>query len=71
MVIRIVIADDETLLREALEALLGLQPDLEVVGVAASGSEAIVLIESARPEVALIDLHMPGADGIEDRKSVV
>lgn len=63
--IRIVIADDETLLREALEALLGLQPDLEVVGVAASGSEAIVLIESARPEVALIDLHMPGADGIE------
>ncbi len=63
--IRIVIADDETLLRDALESLLGLQPDLEVVGVAASGTEAIALIEATRPEVALLDLQMPGADGIE------
>lgn len=63
--IRIVIADDETLLREALESLLGLQADLEVVGVAASGAEAIALIEATRPEVALLDLQMPGADGIE------
>ena len=52
--IRIVIADDETLIREALEAILSLQADIDVVAVAASGTD-----------VAVLDLLMPGADGIE------
>ena len=63
--IRIVIADDETLIREALEAILSLQADSDVVAVAASGTEAIVQIERHRPDVAVLDLLMPGADGIE------
>lgn len=63
--IRIVIADDETLIREALEAILSLQADINVVAVAASGTEAIVQIERHRPDVAVLDLLMPGADGIE------
>ena len=63
--IRIVIADDETLIREALEAILSLQADIDVVAVAASGTEAIVQIERPRPDVAVLDLLMPGADGIE------
>ena len=63
--IRIVIADDETLIREALEAILSLQADIDVVAVAASGAEAIVQIERHRPDVAVLDLLMPGADGIE------
>lgn len=63
--IRIVIADDETLIREALEAILSLQADIDVVAVAASGTEAIVQIERHRPDVAVLDLLMPDADGIE------
>lgn len=63
--IRIVVADDETLLRDALEAILSLQADIDVVAVAASGTEAIVQIERHRPDVAVLDLLMPGADGIE------
>lgn len=63
--IRIVVADDETLIREALEAILSLQADIDVVAVAASGTEAIVQIERHRPDVAVLDLLMPGADGIE------
>ena len=63
--IRIVVADDETLIREALEAILSLQAGIDVVAVAASGTEAIVQIERHRPDVAVLDLLMPGADGIE------
>ena len=63
--IRIVVADDETLIREALETILSLQADIDVVAVAASGTEAIVQIERHRPDVAVLDLLMPGADGIE------
>lgn len=63
--IRVVIADDETLLRDALEALLSLQPDIEVVTVAASGREAIAQISHHQPDVALLDLQMPDMDGVE------
>ena len=62
--IRIVVADDETLIREALEAILSLQADIDVVAVAASGTEAIVQIERHRPDVAVLDQLMPGADGL-------
>ncbi|OKL52111.1 response regulator transcription factor [Buchananella hordeovulneris] len=63
--IRILVADDETLLRDALSEVLGLQADLEVVAVAANGTEAIAAIEKHQPDVALLDLQMPGADGVE------
>ena len=68
--IRIVVADDETLLRDALEAILSLQVDIDVVAVAASGTEAIARIERHRPDVAVLDLLMPGADGIEVAEAV-
>ncbi len=63
--IRVLVADDEALLRDALEAILSLQDDLEVVAIAASGPEAIAQIDRYAPDVALVDLQMPGADGIE------
>ncbi len=63
--IRLVLADDEALIRDAVAALLALEPDLEVVAVAGSGPEALAVVERHRPDVAVLDLQMPGADGIE------
>lgn len=68
--IRVIIADDETLLRDALEALLSLQPDIEVVIVAASGQEAVAQINHHQPDVALLDLQMPDKDGISVMQEV-
>ncbi|GAA4159515.1 response regulator transcription factor [Gryllotalpicola daejeonensis] len=62
---RIVIADDQPLARAGLRALLDAEPDLEVVGVAADGLEAIALVEELRPDVACLDIRMPHRDGIE------
>ncbi len=63
--IRVVLADDETLIRDAVAQLLDLEADLEVVAVAGSGPEAVAAIERHRPDVAVLDLQMPGIDGIE------
>jgi len=63
-VIRILLADDETLIRDALASLLGLEDDLEVVSVAGTGPEALANARQHRPDVALLDLQMPGLDGI-------
>lgn len=65
MSIRIVIADDQALVRGALAALLELEHDIEVVGVAADGAEALSLVTSLAPDVCLMDIQMPGIDGIE------
>lgn len=65
MTIRVLVADDETLIRDAVATLLGLQEDLEVVAVAGSGDEALAAALRHRPDVALLDLQMPGLDGIE------
>ncbi|GAA2857165.1 DNA-binding response regulator [Microbacterium arabinogalactanolyticum] len=65
MSIRIVIADDQALVRGALAALLALEPDIEVVGVAADGEEALTMVGSLAPDVCLMDIQMPGVDGIE------
>jgi two-component system response regulator DesR len=62
---RILVADDEHLIRDAIAGLLDLQDDLEVVGQAASGTEAIATALRLRPDVALLDLQMPDPDGIE------
>ena len=65
MTISVLLADDETLIRDAVAALLGLQEDLEVVAVAGSGDEALAAALKHEPDVALLDLQMPGLDGIE------
>ena len=62
--IRLLLADDENLIRSALAALLGLEDDLEVVAEAASGDEALAMARRHRPDVAVLDLQMPGPDGI-------
>ena len=63
-VIRVLLADDENLIRTALASLLAIQDDLEVVAQAASGDEALAMARRHRPDVAVLDLQMPGLDGI-------
>ena len=63
--IRLLIADDEHLIRGALEALLGLEPDIEVVASADNGVTAVELAIETRPDICLLDLEMPQADGLE------
>jgi DNA-binding NarL/FixJ family response regulator len=62
--IRILLADDQALFREALRMLISSQRDLEVVGEAANGEEAIKLADSFRPDVVLMDLQMPVMNGV-------
>lgn len=63
--IRVVIADDEAMIRSALAALLRLEDDIDVVGECADGLEAVAMAEQLRPDVCLLDLEMPGLDGVE------
>jgi len=63
--IRLLIADDQALVRGALAALLDLEPDLEVVSEVGRGDEVIAAAQAAKPDVALLDVEMPGLDGIE------
>jgi DNA-binding NarL/FixJ family response regulator len=62
--IRVVLADDQTLVREGLSLMLGLIDGIEVVGVAADGEEAVAAVLAAGPDVALLDLRMPRVDGV-------
>ena len=63
--IRVLIADDQELVRTGLSIILSAQPDIEVVGQAHDGAEAVALARSLRPDVCLFDIRMPGLDGIE------
>ena len=62
--IRILIAEDQALVRGAIVALLGLEPDLEVVADVARGDEIVPMALEVRPDVALLDIEMPGLDGL-------
>jgi DNA-binding NarL/FixJ family response regulator len=63
--LRLVIADDQTSVRDGLVALLSTLPDLEVVGSAGDGAAVLELVERQRPDAVLMDLRMPGVDGVE------
>lgn len=63
--IRVVLADDESLTRGAVGALLGLESDLVIVGEAGTGDEAVAAVREHRPDVAVLDVEMPGRDGAE------
>jgi DNA-binding NarL/FixJ family response regulator len=62
---KVVIADDQTAVREGLETLLSTMPDIEVVGSAGDGEHALSLVAQSAPDVVLMDLRMPHVDGIE------
>ena len=64
MSIRVVIADDHALVRAGFRALIEAEPGLEVVGEAADGAEAVELARTAEPDVVLMDIRMPGTDGV-------
>ncbi len=66
--IRVILADDETLIRQALAGLMELEDDIDVVGLAASGEEALMVARKHQPDVALLDLQMPDLDGIDVAK---
>lgn len=68
--IRVVLADDHELVRMGLRALIDREDDMEVVGEASSGLEAIQLLKTVRPEVLLLDIRMPGIDGLETLRRI-
>ena len=65
MTIRVLVADDQDLVRTGLSMILDAQPDIDVVGQAADGLEAVSMARRLRPDVCLFDIRMPGMDGIE------
>jgi CheY-like chemotaxis protein len=68
--IRVLLADDHRILREGLAGVLGLQPDLEVVGEAADGSTAVQLAHRLHPDVVVMDVSMPRLDGVEATRQI-
>jgi DNA-binding NarL/FixJ family response regulator len=69
-VIRVGVADDQTLVRSGFCVLLRSEPDIEVVGEAANGAEAVRLARSEKPDVMLMDIRMPEMDGLEATRSI-
>ncbi|MFE7169505.1 response regulator [Streptomyces sp. NPDC057616] len=69
--VRVVLADDERMVRTALRAILSAEPDLEVVGEAATGAEAVAVVREVRPDVVLMDVRMPGIDGIRATERIL
>ncbi|WP_228919428.1 response regulator [Streptomyces sp. DH20] len=69
--IRVVLADDERMVRSALRAILSAEPDLEVAGEAATGAEAVAVVRELRPDVVLMDVRMPGTDGIRATETIL
>ncbi|WP_327234252.1 response regulator transcription factor [Streptomyces sp. NBC_01317] len=70
MTIRVVVADDQELVRSGFAMILDAQPDIEVVAEAGDGAQAVEAVRRLRPEVALLDVRMPGTDGIEACRAI-
>lgn len=68
--IRVLICDDQDVVTEGLRAILGTSPDIDVVGIAHDGAEAVERVPSARPDVVLMDLKMPGVNGIQATRQI-
>lgn len=71
MSVRVVLVDDEQLVRTGLSMILDTEPDIDVVGVAGDGEEALGVIESLDPDVVLLDIRMPVLDGISTTRALV
>ena len=71
MTIRVLLVDDQALLRKGFRMILEEEPGIEVVGEAADGDEAVALTNELRPDVVLMDVRMPGMDGIEATSRIV
>ncbi|MEI8165636.1 MAG: response regulator transcription factor, partial [Chloroflexales bacterium] len=67
---KVLICDDQALIRDSLELLLKLEKDLEVVGQAHDGAEAVELVARHQPDLVLMDLKMPGVNGIEATRQI-
>ncbi|CAM5259650.1 response regulator [Streptomyces narbonensis] len=70
MTIRVLLADDQALLRSAFKVLVDSEPDMEVVGEAADGAQALDLARAERPDVVLMDIRMPGTDGLAATRAI-
>ncbi|MEV7116811.1 response regulator transcription factor [Streptomyces anulatus] len=70
MTVRVVLADDQPLVRAALQMVMADAPDLEVVGEASNGAEAVELTATLEPDVVVMDIRMPGMDGIEATRQI-
>jgi DNA-binding NarL/FixJ family response regulator len=71
MSIKVVLADDHKMIRDALGALLSREPDIQVVAFAGDGAEALTLAQAWKPDIVLMDVCMPGVDGIEAAMRIV
>jgi DNA-binding NarL/FixJ family response regulator len=68
--IRLVVVEDNDVFREALELLLGFRPEVEIVGAAEDGLEALEMCRSERPDVVLLDYRLPALDGVQTARAI-
>jgi DNA-binding NarL/FixJ family response regulator len=70
MSVRVLVVDDHPVVRTGLRGMLAVDPEIEVIGEASSGAEALVMVERDRPDVVMMDLRMPGMDGVAATASI-